>query len=175
MMRQMVIKRVSIRIKEVIVMLFVFIVLTSFSTLFFKGQLEPFAVHSDLSELEKEKIGFISILSRNTIVCAIAISGVFLLGIPSILVFVVNPIVVGFVLAANWVSTGELFYFVRILIPHSLFEVPAIVISCSIGLNCRKGRNVFKEGMMWGNAMVILILLIVAAFIESTVSVSLIK
>lgn len=151
-------------------MTIMFMVMVIASTVFFKEQMEPFVIHSDLSELEVKQVNFRNVLLNNIVVCAIAISGIYLFRIPSFLVYIVNPIALGFVLAANWVSTGEIIYFVRMLIPHSIFEVPAIVIACSMGIRGKKGRENFKDGALMVNVIVILILLIVAAVIECTIS-----
>lgn len=94
--------------------------------------------------------------------------------IPTLMVYIVNPIMLGFILASNWVSTGEILYFARILIPHSIFEVPAIVMACSMGIKGKAGRADFKEGRLLANSTFIFIFLIIAATIESTISVSLI-
>ena len=113
--------------------------------MFFREQLKPFAIHSDLSELEREDISFFDILTNNIIVCTFAMLGVYLFRIPALLVYIVNPVVLGFILAANWVSTGEIFYFVNMLIPHSIFEIPAIVMACSFGIKGKQGREDLKE------------------------------
>lgn len=160
-------------ISRFLIMIAVFVILTTLSTFFFKYQLEPFAVRSNLNELERGSLSFTKILFNNIIVCIFAITGLFLIRIPAIVVFLINPMVLGFILAANWVSTGEIFYFIKMLIPHSIFEIPAIVLSCSIGIKGKAALAKLKEGKLSIDLVTIIILLIIAATVESTISASL--
>ena len=161
-------------IKKIFLMIALFVILTMIATLFFKGQLNEFAIHSDLYEWEKKNLSFFDVFRNNIVVCFVALSGIFLFRIPAFLVYFINPIMLGLILAANWVSTGVLLYFIRIIIPHSIFEIPAIVLSCSLGMQGKKGRQDIKKNTGVIYIGVIIILLVIAAFIETTVSESLI-
>ncbi|WP_092870301.1 stage II sporulation protein M [Acetitomaculum ruminis] len=133
----------------------------------------PFVIQSNLSDFEMQKVYFLKIFTNNILVCVFAISGLFLFRIPAFLVYLINPLVLGFILALNWVSTGELIYFLYILLPHSVFEIPAIVMSCSLGMKGKRDRREIKQKIFLFELLLITMLLIIAAIIESTVSIGL--
>ncbi|SJZ40303.1 stage II sporulation protein M [Garciella nitratireducens] len=121
-------------------------------------------------QLVINKIYFSEIIIRNLTVCVIAILGIITFKISSILVLIINAVILSFILSANYVTTGELWYFIRIVIPHAIFEIPAIVISSSIGF---EGFSYFKDYSFKekiSNLFLIIGLLIVAAFVEVNIS-----
>lgn len=103
------------------------------------------------------------------------IFGIFF-GIVSLVVAVVNGYVLGFV-AKESVSIGGFSILFR-LIPHGIFEIPAVIISLALGLKLGmflfvyKGKDKSKEFLKWlGDSVrvfvfVIIPLLVVAGIIE---------
>lgn len=121
-------------------------------------------------ELIVERVHYLPILKNNLIVCGIAILGVFTFRISNVLVVVANALFLGVILGANFATTGELIYFLKIVIPHAIFELPAILLSCSIGF---EGFSFFKkytnkEKLL--DILFIIILLVLAAFVEVNIS-----
>lgn len=116
------------------------------------------------------KVTFSSILINNLIVCGIAILGVITFRLSSSLVLIGNSLVLGVVLGANFVATGRLLYFVLIVLPHAIFEIPAIIIACSIGFEGFSyfKKYTFKEKGL--NCLLVIGLLVVAALVEVNIS-----
>lgn len=103
----------------------------------------------------------------------IGMLGGILLGIFPILASLFNGIIVGYVIERSWELTG--FYELWRLLPHGIFELPAIFIS--LGLGMKLGMFVFDKNpgkeftrrirlSLISFVLVILPLLVVAAIIE---------
>lgn len=157
-------------IKRAVVIMVCFVGLAAVTTFITYYQLKPFAVKSELSELVVNDITFAGIFINNLIVSTVAVLGVFLFRIPSILVLLVNPIVLGFVLGSSWVSTNEIYYFISIIIPHSIFEIPALSIACAIGTEGGKIFGKYSKSSILRACGLIVILLLIAAFVECNIS-----
>lgn len=127
----------------------------------------------DISSLENliiNKLSVKDILINNLIVCAVASLGIFTFRITPYLVLVINGLALGFIIGGNYAYTDQLWYFIKIVIPHSIFELPAIFISCSIGL---EGFSYLKKYTTKDKVYAILLitsLLIVASFVEVNIS-----
>lgn len=158
-------------IKRAVVIMVCFIGLAAATTFITYYQLKPFAVKSEISELIVNDVTLAGIFINNLIVSTVAVLGVFLFRIPSILVLLVNPMVLGFVLGSNWVSTNEIYYFIKILIPHSVFEIPALSIACAMGTEGRKIFSKYSKSSILRGGGLIVILLLIAAFVECNISV----
>ncbi|MEM3074392.1 MAG: stage II sporulation protein M [Candidatus Pacearchaeota archaeon] len=114
------------------------------------------------------------IFSNNALVSILSIfSGVFL-GIFPIILIISNGFVIGIILSL--VSSKDGFISILYLLPHGIFELPAIIISFSIGIKLGSfifARKKWKElKRLFFNSIrtlvfIILPLLIIAAFIES--------
>ena len=125
------------------------------------------------------------IFNQNAIVCGIALFGGLLLGILPAIIVGVNGFLLGFVAMAA-LSIGNPLAGVIVLIvgvvPHGLFEVPAFLVSASLGLRLglewlgggASGQrwNVLKQNFInsVGYFAVIVVLLFLAAMIEVFVS-----
>lgn len=157
--------------KRAIINICIFVGLTVASTLITYWQLKPFAVRTDISQLVHNEITFMGILTNNLIVCTLAVAGIILFKVPSILVLVINPIVLGFVLGVNWVSTEQVAYFLKILIAHAIFEIPAISISCAIGMEGKEFIRKYNRASIARAGGLVIVLLMAAAFVECNVSV----
>lgn len=157
--------------KRVIVFICTFIVITVLSMLITYWQLKPFAIKTDISQLENNDITVAGIFINNIIVSAIAVAGVILCRVPSIAVLIINPIVLGFALGVNWLCTNQILYFMKILIPHAIFEVPALSIACAIGTEGRMFTKKYSKVSMARAAGLIATLLMIAAFVECNISV----
>lgn len=157
--------------KKFLISFIIFVSLTIVTTVIVHKQMLPFAIKVEITELQKNNIGFCNIFIRNIMVCTIAMSGVFLLRVPAILILLFNSIVLGFILGINWASTGELLYFVRIIIPHAIFEISAISISCVLGFEGRKLLNKYNIKQIIRTILLVIILLFVAGIVECYISI----
>jgi stage II sporulation protein M len=125
---------------------------------------------SNTNQLIIEDVYYIDILKKNLIVCTIAVLGIFTFRVSSVLVVLANALVLGMVFGGNFATTGELIYFLKILIPHGVFELPAIILSCSIGLEGISflKRSTIKEKI--SKFILIILLLVIVAFVEVNIS-----
>lgn len=157
--------------KKYLRLLITFVLLVMICTVFFKCFFEEKVSFCSVNELENNKVEFSDILKNNLLVCSIAIIGIFSYKIPTICVYFFNAFTLGFVLGLNWAVTGEIVYFLRILIPHGMFEIPAIVMACELGFMKKRHieKNVFLKKIV-----LIYSLIVIAAILESFVSVRLI-
>lgn len=156
------------QLKKSLIIFLLFLFLSFIATYFLIKMSNPNI--DSVDNLYVNKITFIGILTNNMLVCGFSLLGVFTFGITSFIVLVVNGISLGFIIGANYAYTNHLWYFIRIIIPHIIFELPAILISCSIGLEGISflKKTTLKEKLIY--VFLILILLIIAAFIEVNVS-----
>lgn len=156
-----------IYMKKSLFLIFIFVSLATIFTFAFKIIFDSVAVHSSIDELIKNDVNFWEIWKNNCLVCAVAIMGIFCYKIPTICVYFFNAFTLGFVLGINWAVTGEIIYFLKILIPHGIFEIPAIVISCALGFTSKEKieKKKFVE-----TCAIVYILITIAAIVECFVS-----
>ncbi|HLF53718.1 MAG TPA: stage II sporulation protein M [Candidatus Nanoarchaeia archaeon] len=162
------------------------IYLYTITLIFISGIFLGFAFYSQFSfldELLRELVGKIEGLSTSGIILFILqnnLKGAFyglvfgvLLGIVPIINSIFNGFVLGYVLRGVWIDSGVREFW-RIL-PHGIFELPAIFISLALGLKLGMfvfSKNKSKEFMERArNSMIIFVcivipLLIIAAIIE---------
>jgi stage II sporulation protein M len=128
----------------------------------------------------------ITIFLNNYRVCAILLlAGTFIL--PTIFILFVNGFAMGFVMKMLEIKNHDLIFLIKGIAPHGIFELPAIFISAAIGLriglsyltpdNKKRIENVnqaIKEAVLI-NFLVVLPLLIIAAFVEAFVTTALLK
>jgi len=163
-----------------LIILFLFISITLFGFFFpyfFKDQIiklitEILEKTQDLNTLE-----LISFIIFNNIKSAFfgMIFGVFF-GIMSLSVAIINAYVLGFVVKETVAIEG--FPILFRLLPHGIFEIPAVIISLALGLRLGmflfiyKGKNKAKEFLTWLKdsikvfVFIIIPLLVIAGIIE---------
>lgn len=160
--------------------------LYTITLIFISGIFLGFAFYSQFSfldELLREMVGKIEGLSASGIILFILqnnLRGAFyglvfgvLLGIVPIVNSIFNGVILGYVLRGVWIDSGAREFW-RIL-PHGIFELPAIFISLALGLKLgmfvfskNRGREFMERAR---NSMIIFVcivipLLIIAAIIE---------
>ncbi len=154
----------------------------SFFSIFFIGLFFPIFFEEKILEIIKELInktenlGFfelIAFIMNNNIKIAFfgAFLGIFLAVFPVILI-IVNGYILGFVV--NKIVSVEGIFILWRLLPHGVFEIPAILISVSLGLmigveimkNCIKKYN--KKNLILVLLIVISIILLPISFIIYT-------
>ncbi len=127
------------------------------------------------------------IFIQNAIASVIALFGGLLLGLGSLLVVTVNGLMIGYII--SWIfsaTTGNFDSFAFLvlggLVPHGIFEIPAFLIAATLGLrlgwewmsdSAKENRlKVFKTNFKQAliGIPVILLMLLIAAFIEVFVS-----
>lgn len=126
------------------------------------------------SELIYQNVSFFGILSKNLMVCIIAILGIYTFKISAFIILIVNPIVLGSLLGINWLTTNELIYFLKILIPHGIIEIPALCLACTIGMEGRSFLKKYTLKQIIATFMLLIIMLILAAWVETYISVLLV-
>jgi stage II sporulation protein M len=136
---------------------------------------------------------FSHIILNNLLASSMAIILGFLFGLIPIYLLVSNGLFIGY-MAANRGDEITMLYFLKGILPHGIFEIPAFILACAMGMRFgslmlqsigsvfsleRKVRfqmkfRVFRKQLV---PMVILIggLMLLAAIIESTISYALLK
>lgn len=146
-------------------------------------------ISGDLRESSNPQLSFfIFIFLNNSIKSVVIIFLGALLGILPALFLLINGAVIGYLIHLNAIQGQDLFtLIVKGLLPHGIIEIPAIIIACAFGLKFgsrvlsamfRAGRRSGGEGADWPDFMRqtltasvwIVILLFVAAIIESTIT-----
>jgi stage II sporulation protein M len=112
---------------------------------------------------------------NNSITCLIIISGIFIYAITTLFSLVFNGFLIGIALVSvsdQGASIGEI---LAALLPHGVFEMPALIIASMIGLKGfsfykkEKDKNYYiKLGKLVG---LVLLLLLFASFIEAYITV----
>lgn len=126
-------------------------------------------VSSDWSAANRST-SFLSIFINNLIVCMIGLLGVITFRIFSIIIIIFNGFSLGLLISLFYLSDESITKIMIVLSPHGIFEIPAIILSCSLGL---VGFTLFKKlsvREIISNVGIILILLLMAAFIEINIS-----
>ncbi|MEC0243975.1 stage II sporulation protein M [Paenibacillus dokdonensis] len=134
---------------------------------------------------------FVFIFFNNSIKAVVMIFLGLFVGVLPILFLLINGMVVGYLVHSSMEQGNSLFdLVVKGLLPHGIIEIPAIIIACAFGLQMgllvlsslggsgkgelkRRWREMFRRTLtasVW-----IVILLFVAAIIESTVTYTLMK
>ncbi|MBZ4226406.1 stage II sporulation protein M [Bacillus wiedmannii] len=131
-------------------------------------------------ENEKFTAGTIDIFLNNLTVCLIFIIGILSFGMISLFLLFINGVYLGAALN-YYIKHNSLEEMLRIFIPHAIFEIPAIILSASMGFLLilfviEKGygrQNLsIKFYLMYilKCTIIVIILLGIAAFIEVHVS-----
>ena len=133
---------------------------------------------------QTEGLGFFGmwefILFNNGLVALLSIFSGFLLGIIPALLLFSNGLVIGIISAIAFSVEGSSSFLK--LLPHGIFEIPAIIISLAIGIknasflfakNPRKRFAYLMKNSFWTFLLVVLPLLIIASLIEAFLIVSL--
>jgi stage II sporulation protein M len=128
----------------------------------------------------------LTIFLNNYRVCALLLfAGMFIL--PAVFILFVNGFAMGFVMKMLEIKNHDLLFLIKGIVPHGVFELPAIFISAVIGIriglsyltpdNKKRIKNVnqaIKEAVLI-NFLVVLPLLIIAALVEVFVSAEILK
>lgn len=126
------------------------------------------------------------IFEQNLIVSIIAWIGGLVLALPPILIVLSNGFILGYVIAfiaSAFSSPGHTFVFLSAgLLPHAIFELPAFLIAAALGMSIgldwlklgSRGQRLKVLGQSFKRSakyfLIVLILLLIAAFIEVYVS-----
>ncbi len=125
------------------------------------------------------------IFLNNTTLCLYLILGMFTFGIMSFILLVINGIYLGSALN-YYVENNGFEQMLYKFLPHAIFELPAIILSASIGfylivfvIEKGSGRNNMPAKFYLGHIMktivLIIVLLFIAAFMESYISMKIYK
>lgn len=118
---------------------------------------------------------FLSILYKNAMVCIGLASGIFLLGIPTIIILLLNGFWLGSIMGVQISTHHSMSKVLGTLMMHGIFEIPALLLSGYLGLMgltfyFTKNKHWTKKIKLFG---LICILLIISALIESFISMNL--
>ena len=154
----------------------------------FSGVLKPYMtsiIHNMPNASTSNVNEFQQILFNNVKVNILIILGGILFSIFSVFNIVLNGFLIGYV-----ASIAPLAHFVLLVVPHSIFEIPAMLLACSTAfmithviVRCIRGifskdltlRKEFSKSMNLIEAIavsivLIIILLVIAAFIEANIT-----
>ncbi|WP_341280032.1 stage II sporulation protein M [Paenibacillus sp. FSL H8-0537] len=125
--------------------------------------------------LVNNKVGFeasLGIFMRNIGVAVILASGLLLFGLPTLIVLFINGLWIGTVIASRLAEGVSLATLLLKLLPHGVFELPALLLAGAIGLKGfvfyyepKKGWRLYFRLTGW-----IILMLLVAALIEGFVT-----
>jgi len=132
-----------------------------------------YSTHEDVGEFEQAKLTVIGLLSKNLIVCFIAILGLVSKKITSWFILIINSVVLGFTLGINWAVTGKFWYFAKYIVFHGIFELSAIFLACAIGMLSVASKKELTVKRLAVLVLCVTGLLVVAAFIETYISANL--
>jgi uncharacterized membrane protein SpoIIM required for sporulation len=140
-----------------------------------------FKSYQDTLFLSISRINTFSILLENLKVIAILILGGFIFGIPTFLNIFSNGYMFG-VIFAVYSKTFKIDQFLLLVLPHGVFEIPAIVIAGAAGFKIpyeivrylagKKEQPLTKEDIKeyLTLALISIILIVIAAWIEANVT-----
>ncbi|TLF41839.1 stage II sporulation protein M [Lacticaseibacillus zeae] len=116
------------------------------------------------------EFSFFKILVKNIFVSLLLISGFFLYKVSTVIVLLANAVSISFVLTLNIYTTGEVWYFLGLISIHGLVELSALMIAANIGFQ-RINLKIRTQRLAFRNTIVlILILLIISASLETFVT-----
>lgn len=113
---------------------------------------------------------FIKILINNIIVAAFMISGTYFAKIPTILSLIANGALMGFIMATNIYTTSALIYFLKLISVHGIVEIIALLLAANLGFQKELFSTPKNAKRSLITILVVLILLVVAALLETKVT-----
>lgn len=105
----------------------------------------------------------------NSVTCLIIASGLFLYGIPTIPLLSYNGFILGYTIAQIYQQDGEIWNILKSLIPHGIFEIPALILAGMIGLQGLKFYHIRKNKQYYYEIAIILIVVMVLLFVASLI------
>lgn len=116
--------------------------------------------------------GMIKVFSNNLKGCLILILGLFVMGSITVVSLFFNGMLVGITITNLYIQNVSLSKLFLGIFTHGIFEIPAIIIAGYIGL--QGFTFYFRKNKMWKKnsklVFIIIVLLFIAAFIESFVT-----
>lgn len=113
---------------------------------------------------------FIGVFLNNLTLCLLLVIGIFTRGITSGFILLINGIIIGIIII-SYVPIGyNVIYPILALLPHAVFEIPAIILCASISSQKIKDLKNSSFSELIKVILLILILLIVGALIEVHIS-----
>ncbi|MGY3316869.1 stage II sporulation protein M [Peribacillus simplex] len=113
--------------------------------------------------------------SSNSLTCLLIITGIFIYATPTILLLVFNGIMIGITVVVSTDQGASIGQIIWALLPHGIFEVPAIIIAGMIGLKGFMFYHKEKDKMYYIKLIksigFVFLLLLLASFIEAYISV----
>jgi stage II sporulation protein M len=108
---------------------------------------------------------------QNLKVVLLLVSGILLFGIPTVPILFLNGLWLGGVLAGNYLSGMGVTELFLTVVPHGLFEIPALILAGYLGLY---GLKFYTEKKSWKRLSYIVgsivLLLFLASFIEGFIT-----
>ncbi|WP_186433765.1 stage II sporulation protein M [Staphylococcus chromogenes] len=129
-------------------------------------------------------LNFLDIFMKNLLVCVILIIGFFSLGIISLILLSINSGIFGAIFRQYYDDTS-FNQFILSILPHGIFEVPALLISAAIGMSSwlyifqyifNQRISIKKDSRFFCKVIsFVVILLLIGALIETFVTIPLNK
>ncbi|MDZ5495170.1 stage II sporulation protein M [Lacticaseibacillus casei] len=107
---------------------------------------------------------------KNIFVSLLLISGFFLYKVSTVIVLLANAVSISFLLTLNIYTTGEVWYFLGLISIHGLVELGALMIAANIGFQRINLKTRTQRLALRNTIVLILILLIISASLETFVT-----
>lgn len=107
---------------------------------------------------------------KNIFVSLLLISGFFLYKVSTVIVLLANAVSISFLLTLNIYTTGEVWYFLGLISIHGLVELGALMIAANIGFQRINLKTRTQRLALRNTIVLILILVIISASLETFVT-----
>lgn len=114
----------------------------------------------------------IKYFKHNILICLIAMSGIFIFSIPTLILLFINGVIVGAAIHFSVISNMDVNNIFLSLLPHGVFEIPGFLISSYIGMLGLKFYFETKRNNIYLLKLVALsfVLIMLAAIAETYIS-----
>lgn len=129
-------------------------------------------IGNEVVENMMSKKGVLNIFINNCIVGIIMIIGIFSKGAITYLLLSINGVFIGIVFSAYLYTDINILFPILSVLPHALFDVPALFLCALIGLS-KFDKQKLKEYKKF--FIIIMVLLLLGAIVEGSISVHLAK
>lgn len=117
-------------------------------------------------------LAFLDIFLSNLLVSFLLLTGMFVFGITTVIVMSVNGFWIGVIWALFYIPDQSILKIMSAMLPHGIIEFSAFLIAGSIGMT--KFKNLKKKNII-KNVTIIVGLLLLAALVEITFSLSIVE
>jgi len=138
----------------------------------------PLADNTTINPITSSSFLFaISLFKVNIIVDLIIVSGLFIFGLPTIILLIINGFSLGYAITVSYLMHNSIIKICIAILPHGIFEIAGLIFAGAVGLNGFK--IYFRENKNWKQLSIYLcisiILIFIAALVEGLITPLLLK